>query len=317
MRRAPGIVIAALLVGCSGPTPPIPDVASLTPPAPATVAPSPTASLAGPSAGPLAVGSIDANASVVFVGDAATFTLGASVGPPAVALQIAEASVDFGDGSQSSIVGSCTDAAKAVTITHVYAASGHFAPRFTSARLCEPGPDLDLAGTGAGAILVLPTAPGAARDWPACTTFQLHMSGVGQGAGLGHVGVLVRLQNQSSTGCVLVGFPGIRLVSPTGAILPTEVHEAVDGDYLFPAIAPHRVALAPDGEAAFDLGYDDNPSGPGLSEPYDVACPPVARIQVVLPSTHEFGTAVVPMGPCEGRVNVSAIFPGRDWIGFP
>jgi hypothetical protein len=142
------------------------------------------------------------------------------------------------------------------------------------------------------------------------------MAGIDKGAGLGNVGALFRLKNTSSAGCTLVGYPGIRLVSPTGADLDTDVHDAVDGDYLFPPIVPHLVALEPGGYAAFNLGYADNPSGPGTNEPYDLACPTARWVRIVLPKTNQFGTASFAMAPCEGRVNVSAIFPGADWVSF-
>jgi hypothetical protein len=85
---------------------------------------------------------------------------------------------------------------------------------------------------------------------------------------------------------------------------------------LFPAVVPHRVALAPGDVATFMLGYGDNPSGAGLSEPYAVACPVTSAVRVILPGAHEFGTAIVSIAPCEGLVQVSPIVPGADRLTF-
>jgi hypothetical protein len=257
---------------------------------------------------------IDSDLEVLFSGDRVAFTLGAWAGSPASDVPVSEATVDFGDGTTAAVAGSCSAVVAPQKITHVCEASGHYAARVTSALLCEPGRGLDVDATRP--LLVLPSAPPSTRAWPTCTTFQLHMIGIDKGAGLGNVGALFRLKNTSSAGCTLVGYPGIRLVSQTGAILHSDVHQAVNGDYLFPPIVPHLVALAPGGYAAFNLGYGDNPFGPGTNEPYDLACPTARWVRIVLPNTNQFGTASFAMAPCEGRVNVSAIFPGADWVSF-
>ena len=254
---------------------------------------------------------------VLFPGDTDAFSLDAWLS--GTELAIARATVDFGDGSAPvSAKGSCAPGAPTLKLKHVYASSGRHAVQVISADLCSPSAAvLDLSDVSK--VLVMPSATAASAGWPTCSTHQLHMTGVTIGAGLGHVGVLIRLQNVSSRGCDLFGYPGIELVSPLGAILPTDVHHATaatGGDYLFPAIHPGRVSLAPGQYAAFDLGYLDNPFGATANQPYAIACPPVRWVRVVLPQTHEFGTASIAMGPCNGWVDVSSVFPGRDWIGF-
>jgi len=281
----------------------------------ATTAPTaPPLSTTRPSPQLSAAAYIDSDVEVLFSGDRVDFTVGAWAGSPASDVPVSKATVDFGDGTTAAVAGSCSAVVAPQKITHVYEASGHYAARVTSALLCEPGRGLDVDATRP--LLVLPSAPQSTRAWPTCTTFQLHMTGIDKGAGLGNVGALFRLKNISSAGCTLVGYPGIRLVSATGAILHSDVHDAADGDYLFPPIVPHLVALAPGGYAAFNLGYGDNPSGPGTNEPYDLACPTARWVRIVLPNTNQFGTASFAMAPCEGRMNVSAIFPGADWVSF-
>ena len=325
-------VVALVVVACSGVVTPSPPLSSDTP-APslrseppvepvnvpsasneATIVPiSPPLSTATPSQELAAATYIDSDLEVLFSGDRVAFTLGAWAGSPAADVPLTEATVDFGDGTTAMLAGSCSAAASPQKVMHVYQASGRFAARVASAQLCEPGRGLDLSATRP--LLVLPSAAQSTHAWPTCTTFQIHITGIDKGAGLGNVGALFRLKNTSHDGCTLAGYPGIRLVSPTGALLRSDVRDAVDGDYLFPPIVPHLVALEPGGYAAFNLGYADNPSGQA-NEPYDVACPSAHWVRIVLPKTNQFGTARFAMAPCQGRVNVSAIFPGADWVGF-
>jgi hypothetical protein len=324
VKRARFGVLVALLVGCGGPTPSIPAVKPSTPAvSPSTRMAGPSASIAptaiattaapsppSPSAPPPAVVSVEAVTEVTYTGDVTAFTVRSTAGPPPIALSISEVTVDFGDGSVATAKGSCTASAPPLEVGHVFRSAGNHTVRAGSARLCD-GESAEVAEDAR--ILVLPAPPPSTRDWRTCTTFQLQMSGIGTGAGLGHIGVLLRLRNVSSTGCVLAGYPGIQLVSPTGAILQTVVNHPAEGDYLFPGIPAHAVALAPGGYAAFDLGYEDNPSGSG---PYDLECPAARWVRIVLPHTGQFGTAEFPLAPCEGRVAVSPIFPGSQWISF-
>jgi len=139
----------------------------------------------------------------------------------------------------------------------------------------------------------------------------------GIGAGLGHVGVLFTVHNVSATPCRLAGYPDLRLLASNGNALPTTVHDAATGTYLFPAVAPHRVALRPGGYAVFELEYGDNPVGSQSSEPYATACPTASQAQVTLPGASA-GTAVpASMAPCGGDVWVSPIIPGRAPLTFP
>jgi hypothetical protein len=300
-------------------TPPLVTAAPSTSPtaAPATplTTPAPAARRSASPTPAVAYAYVDADLEVVFTGDTASFRVGAEAN--GANLPLARAIVDFGDGSPPDPVsGSCSVQRTNLKIHHVFAATGRHVATVTSAELCDPSTSLDVMAGQVARVLVLATASPATATWPTCTTFQLRMTGVDQGAGLGNVGVLFRLQNVSTAGCTLLGFPGLRLVSPSGALLPTDVHPAITGEYLFPAIRPHRVALAPRAYAAFDLGYVDNPFGPTASQPFDVACPTARAVRITIPQTTQYGTTVVPLGPCNGLLFVSPIFPGRDWISF-
>ncbi|MDQ6796047.1 MAG: DUF4232 domain-containing protein [Chloroflexota bacterium] len=284
---------------------------------PATPGTTPDAHLPPPATPvpPVALAYVSTDLEIVFTGDSASFTVGAQVG--GAHLRVARASVDFGDGSPPiSVSGSCTGQGSSLNIRHVFAAAGHRTATVKSMALCDTSTSPDLTVADVARVLILAAASPEAATWPTCTTYQLRMTGVDKGAGLGNVGVLFRLKNVSKAGCTLFGFPGLRLVSSSGALLPTDVQPAITGDYLFPAIRPHRVALSPDSYAAFDLGYGDNPFGPAANQPYEVACPAARAVRITLPGTNQYGTAVVPLAPCNGLVFPSPIFPGPDWISF-
>ena len=318
MRWSTATFVALLaLVACASPPPSPPSeptsspdqFLSGTPPAetqaPAT--PSPTTAPA-PTAALYFVAE-----EVLFSGTPSTFAVGAELGGNKVA--VAQATVDFGDGTAPASGSSpCTSGANRVELRHAYAAAGRFTVSITSAALCEPAEALDTSE--AARVLVLSTATGVAATWPRCTTFQLHMSGVDKGSSLSNGGALFLLENVSSQACTLDGYPSIQFVAGTGALLTTLVTQATTGDYLFPTISPGLVALAPGGYAGFEAGYADIPFGSTANATQDVACPTARWVRIILPETHQFGTSETTIAPCNGWLNVSAIFPGRDWISF-
>ena len=113
----------------------------------------------------------------------------------------------------------------------------------------------------------------------------------------------------------------VLLAASAGCTWPWDVlrhgtGDATTGDYMFPAVVPHRVAIKPGEIASFMIGYGDNPFGPTANEPYDVACPPADAVRVTLPGTSEFGTAHVAIGACGGGVRVSPIVPGANGLRF-
>jgi hypothetical protein len=232
--------------------------------------------------------------------------------PNTTSLRIATATVDFGDGSTGTVPGSC---GPRVATAHVYQGGGDYHPTVTAITVCAGSPAANLAFTTT-ALHLFPSAPAASAGWPVCSTFQLHLAGGGTGAGLGNVATQITLTNVSSHACTLEGYPTVTLVGNGGRVLVTHATPATTGAYMFPAVVPHRVALAPGDVATFMLGYGDNPSGAGLTEPYEIACPVTSAVRVILPGTHEFGTAKVAIAPCEGMVDVSPIVPGADRLTF-
>jgi hypothetical protein len=247
---------------------------------------------------------------VPFAGDPVTLTIDAYL-DGSTGAQIAAATVDFGDGSSGTTTDSCI---ARPTIEHAYAA-GDYQPKVISARACQVATTADLADATTP-VHVLPMASPESTTWPTCTIFQLHFTGETQGAAAGSVGVRVTLKNTSAAGCKIEGYPGLQLIAPDGRLLPTSTHQATTGSMTFPPVVPHRVALAPGGFASFDVGYGDNPSGAAANEPYSVACPASSWVRVILPGTHEYGTAALSMGACSGALDVSPIVPGPNGFSF-
>lgn len=321
LHQGSALVAATLtLAACASAPSPFPPTAV----ARATLAPSPSVEVR-PTPGPIPAATLapaanvylDAQQGPYFSRTPGTLTIGAWRTLPLAgtqALGIARATIDFGDaGPQLELTGSCSAAPGPLRVEHTFPL-GSYTATVVAATLCTPTSSVDF--TDVATILVLASATAAQARWPICSTFQLHMTSVDEGAGLGHAAILIRLRNVSSHGCTLIGYPRLQLVSPAGVLLPTDDHEATDGDYLFPAISPHLVALAPGGYASFLVGMSDNPSGPDEDAPYEVACPPVRWVRVALPGTHRYGTTEAAVAPCNGWVNVSSIYPGQGRITF-
>jgi Protein of unknown function (DUF4232) len=315
-----GTLAAAAMAGCGTSRP---AAAGLPSPAPQTGAAGTTTTAAGTTAATTAaVIYLTTSREVPFTGDVVTLRAQAAAGPGSSRwLRLASVTISFGDGSAGSASQPCSgggpgQAARGLAVRHAYRRAGLFTARVTSARICGRAGHPDLAGV-ASAMRVLPTAPPASASWPLCRPGQVRVTARGTGAGLGHVGVLFTVRNVSATHCRLLGYAGLRLLSRAGRRLPTTVHHATSGAYLFPPVAPHRVALRPGGYAAFELQYGDNPAAAQASEPYAKACPAASRAEVTLPGDRSFSVVSVAMAPCGGGVWISPLFPGRQWIVFP
>jgi hypothetical protein len=310
------------LAGCgvSGP-------AAAKPPSPApgsSRSPVPVASTSAASGPPASadVISLSASAPVPFTGDVVGLTVQASAttGTPSW-LRLASVTISFGDGTAGSARQACAGrhpapAAKGLTVDHAYSRTGVFTTRVTSATICGQAGQPNLAYV-IQAVQVLPSAPAASASWPRCTRDEVQISDSGTGAGLGHVGVLFTLHNASAVSCRLFGYAGLGLLGPGGQPLPTTVNRAASGTYLFPAVVPHAVALAPGGYASFDLEYEDNPWGAQASEPYAQACPAASHTEVTLPNAYDFSVVPAAMAPCGGEVWISPVIPGRARLQFP
>ncbi len=319
------VVIALLVVACGTTTPSIPVVASPIDSAGHSVPPSrlqgpkPTEPIAvavtpAPAATPPVESiALEVSQDPAFDGDRLTFTATSSPTGGPSNLLISSATFDFGDGSSATAAGSC---AAGLGVAHAYRNAGDFRSKVIKVVACNPGQTADLSYADVR-IHVFPAAPAQTASWPLCSTFQLQLAGPWTGAGLGNVATLITLRNVGTRGCRLEGYPQLNLVATDGRLLPTHDSRALTGDYMFPAVVPHRVALGPGQLASFMIGYGDNPFGAATNEPQDIACPEAIGVRVTLPGTAQFGTAHAAIGACGGVVRVSAVVPGANGLRFP
>jgi hypothetical protein len=326
-------VTAGALAGCGGSHPnatgaPGQGTGGSHPPAPTTSVAAAGTPAAGTTATPAGGGAaaaalyLQTSEDVPFTGDVVTLTAQASAGAGVPRwLRLASVTISLGDGTSASVTQQCSGghqapAAKGLALGHSYRRAGAFTAEVTSASICGETGSPDLSGASA-AVRVLPAAPAASAAWPKCAAGEVRIAAHGTGAGLGHVGVLFTVHNISAAGCRLLGYPGLRLLGSDANALPTTVHDAATGTYLFPPVAPHRVALPPGGYAAFELEYGDNPSGPQSSEPQQTACPAASQAEVTLPGASAGSVVPASMAPCGGDVWVSPVIPGRTQVTVP
>lgn len=246
------LAVAVTMCGCGTPHPGATAVTSRPYHAAATVATTPPGSVSifvnvqlNPADG------------VVFTGQPLGVTvLSQDGGGPATDWPLAQATVSFGDGSSQSITASCAGrGSPTLSADHAYAKSGRFVTRVTAARFCNPAGQADVSpgDSESGFPLVLPSAPAGSATWPRCTQGQLQIAAGLDDVGLGNRELLFTLRNVSSSDCRLYGYPGLRLAAPDGNVLPVTVERG--GAYLFPAVPPSLVGLAPGDLASFDVGY--------------------------------------------------------------
>jgi hypothetical protein len=325
MTRWRAIVVGAVtggavaIAGCGSPGPG--SASSRSPQASQRTVTSPSAgtpSSGSPAPGATATAYLSTGQSVPFTGDTVPLTVQASAGTsPAQWKRLASATVDFGDGTTATVRGQCTGTSlpppsTGLVIRHTYQRTGLVSPQLTAAAVCGHSGQPDLAP--GPSLRVLPAAPAASAAWPQCGPSQIAMTATGTGAALGHVGVLFTLRNTSTASCRLNGYPGLLLLGSDGHAVPTTVVRVVNGAYLIPAVAPHRVALQPGALASFDLQYGDNPVGAQANEPYAQACPSAASAEVTLPNANGHSVVPVSMAPCGGQVLVSPVVPGSQWL---
>lgn len=174
------------------------------------------------------------------------------------------------------------------------------APAATSPAITRPSPPFSY-----------PPAPPGAAAWPRCQPGQLSAALVTLGAATGHVGAEVVLRNVSAAPCHLAGFPGLRMLSASGAPLRTTTHWG--GSFLFPAISPRLVGLRTSQTASFDLAYTDIPTA---RLPLPRACPAAATLAIIPPGDVTSLRAPAKIAPCEGELDVSPVVPGTTPIAF-
>lgn len=109
------------------------------------------------------------------------------------------------------------------------------------------------------------------------------------------------LKSTASTPCTLAGYPGLLLVSSTGAGLPTNVERK--GSYGFTSMAPTTVSLTNGESAYFNVGYSDVPAG------NETSCPTASMLEVTPPNDVDHLVITATLAPCGGgTLVVSPVF---------
>ncbi len=130
------------------------------------------------------------------------------------------------------------------------------------------------------------------------------MTVVGGTGAAGTVTTTVGLTNTSSATCTMRGYPGMQLLSSSGAPIPTTV---VRGGVQFPNraadAAPALVSLAAGAAARFSIQWTDVPVGG------ETTCPASARSEVTPPTDTAYGVMTLNIAPCDhGTVHVSPVY---------
>jgi Protein of unknown function (DUF4232) len=128
----------------------------------------------------------------------------------------------------------------------------------------------------------------AAHSPTRCYTSQLSMSAVNSSGGVGHIGVMFRFRNKSSSTCTLNGYPGAQLLDAKQHKMPTHVSRGQG--YLFGNQKKQLVTLHSGGYGYFGLEWSHVPTGnqPCPFAHYVKVTPPndFSSIQIKLGSTY-------------------------------
>ena len=140
----------------------------------------------------------------------------------------------------------------------------------------------------------------------ACRAAQLQMATGQSNGAAGTIELSVTMKNGSGTGCSMNGYPGMQLLSSTGAALPTNVVRG--GGPSFPVAAangaPTSFVLAPQSSAGFYLSYEDVPVGT------ETSCPTSSQAEITPPNAFDHAVVALQIAPCGGgTVHVSPVYP--------
>jgi len=148
------------------------------------------------------------------------------------------------------------------------------------------------------------TSSSAPATDTSCSASALSGSVTGTEGGAGVLETTIALRNTGTVTCTLDGYPGLLLLSSSGTQLATDARDG--GSLAFESVAPSSVSLAPGGDAYFNIGYSEVPSG-GES-----TCPAATGLEVTPPGATTHLVVAVHMAPCGGgQLHESALFgPG-------
>jgi hypothetical protein len=139
-----------------------------------------------------------------------------------------------------------------------------------------------------------------------CQPSQLNITLSGTEGAAGTIELTFSLTNTSPTLCTMFGYPGMQLLSTSGASEPTTVVRG--GGLSFENVAPASVSLANGQTAYFNVGYSDVVTG-------NTACTVAKQVEITPPN--DTAHAVVPVSyqiqACNaGELHVSAVFASSN-----
>ncbi len=171
----------------------------------------------------------------------------------------------------------------------------------TTSSTSRPAPTT--SSTTASSTTASPTTSSTSAGTARCVTAALTGSVVGSNGAAGTIETTVALKSTAGTTCVLGGYPGLLLLSSTGAALPTTVVRK--GNFTFTSMTPATVTLAPGQSTYFNIGYSDVPVGS------ETNCPSSASLEVTPPNATDHLVIAATMAPCGGgTMVVSPVFAG-------
>lgn len=139
-----------------------------------------------------------------------------------------------------------------------------------------------------------------------CQVSGVRLDAVGQGGAAGTQEITFSLANASSSPCTTFGYPGMLLVSTSGAALTTTVDRG--GGLSFENISPTHVTLAPGQTAYFNVGFNDVQTA-------TTTCSTTHSVEVTPPTNTTHVTVNVGLGvdACDnGTLHVSAVFASTN-----
>ncbi|MGP0109505.1 MAG: DUF4232 domain-containing protein [Acidimicrobiales bacterium] len=179
--------------------------------------------------------------------------------------------------------------------------SGSSSSSTTAGRTSTSGIPSNSSTTQAPSTTSTP-APSTTSTGPTrCATAGLVGSIVGSSGAAGTIETTVGLRSTATTPCILGGYPGLQMLGPGGATLPTNVVRK--GNYSFTSMAPTTVTLSSGQSAYFNIGYSDVPVG------NETSCPTSASLEVTPPNATDHLVVTATLSPCGGgTLVVSPVF---------
>ncbi len=142
---------------------------------------------------------------------------------------------------------------------------------------------------------------------PLCRSGSTAVSAGGGGVGLGHIGVVLLFRNTSAHACMLQGYPGAALVSPSGAeVNAVRTLSGYLGGLSAGASAPPAVPVAAGATVSALLEGVDSSTGGG-------SCPTYPRLLVTPPSQVSTVSIARALSMCSPQIHpVVAGMTGRE-----